>query len=140
MRDDCERAQRRRTEFLEHHPVTDDVLDVVGHHRRGRGDEKNPIVDVGKQSEGARLAGGRARGANVGVQWNWLSRWRRYPGDCSRIRERPARCRIGIGLRPTQEESRISCANGWWGWFFWRPCPPSPAKECGLSTISRPVR
>ena len=26
-------AERRRLELLEHHPVADDVLDAVGHHR-----------------------------------------------------------------------------------------------------------
>ena len=29
-----EARQRRRMEFLKHHPVADDVLDIVGHHRQ----------------------------------------------------------------------------------------------------------
>ena len=34
-----EAGQRRRMEFLEQHPVADDVLDIVGHHRQDVGDE-----------------------------------------------------------------------------------------------------
>jgi hypothetical protein len=32
--------------LLEHHPVTDDVLDVIGHHRRGRGEKIDPKIAV----------------------------------------------------------------------------------------------
>jgi hypothetical protein len=57
-------AQRRRMKLLEHHPVADDVLDVVGHHRRGGGEEKDPKITVGKRGKCARL-GGAGAGARL---------------------------------------------------------------------------
>jgi hypothetical protein len=41
--DHGEAAERGRVESLEHDPVTDDVLDVIGHRREQRGDEVAPI-------------------------------------------------------------------------------------------------
>ena len=43
VRDHRETAQRRGMELLEHHPVADDVLDVVRHHGQHVGDELRPI-------------------------------------------------------------------------------------------------
>ena len=39
MRNHRKAAQGRRVEFLEHHPVADHVLDIVGHHREHVGGE-----------------------------------------------------------------------------------------------------
>ena len=39
VRQHREAGQRRRMEFLEHHPIADHVLDVVGHHRQHVGRE-----------------------------------------------------------------------------------------------------
>jgi len=35
-------------ELLEYDPVTDDVLDIVGHHGSRGGEEKDPKITVGK--------------------------------------------------------------------------------------------
>ena len=48
-----EARQRRRMEFLEQHPVADDVLDVVGHHRKHVGDELGAETRVTHRGEGA---------------------------------------------------------------------------------------
>ncbi|MET4603496.1 hypothetical protein ABIB90_002974 [Bradyrhizobium sp. JR4.1] len=35
--------QRRRMEFLEHHPITDHMLNIIGHHRQHVSDELEPV-------------------------------------------------------------------------------------------------
>jgi hypothetical protein len=40
-------------EFLEHHPVADDVLDIVGHHRKHEGDELDAESRVPHRGERA---------------------------------------------------------------------------------------
>jgi len=64
MRNDGEGAEGRRVEFLKHHPVTDDVFDVVGHHCRGRGEEIDPKVNVENEVK-ARCSGKLTREALV---------------------------------------------------------------------------
>ena len=51
MRNDREPGQRRGMEFLKHHPVADDVLDIVGHHRNRKGDELRAEARVAHRSE-----------------------------------------------------------------------------------------
>ena len=43
MRQHREAGERRRIEFLEHHPIADHVLDVVGHHGQHEGHELKAI-------------------------------------------------------------------------------------------------
>jgi hypothetical protein len=38
-------------EFLKHHPVADDVLDIVGHHRNRKGDELRAEARVAHRGE-----------------------------------------------------------------------------------------
>jgi hypothetical protein len=49
--DHLEAGQRRRVELLPQHPVGDDVLDVVGHHRQRRAEEIGPAVAVAQRGE-----------------------------------------------------------------------------------------
>ena len=66
--------------LLEHHQVGDDVLDIVGHHRRGGGEEENPEVTARERGKSAMFEGLRARGVDVGSQWPSVPRWRSYGG------------------------------------------------------------
>jgi hypothetical protein len=47
-------------EFAEHHPVADDVLDIVRHHREHAGDERRAEARMAQRREG--LLRGRACG------------------------------------------------------------------------------
>ena len=54
VRDHREATQRRRVELLEHDPVADDVLDVVGHHRQHeRHQERAEIQGAAAHRRGA---------------------------------------------------------------------------------------
>ena len=68
MRDDGESAERGGVKFLIYHPITDDMLDVVGHHCRGRADEVNPEVRIREGRERAVRRAGRPRNAGLDVQ------------------------------------------------------------------------
>ena len=67
MRHDGETRQSRRVKFLKYHPVADDVLDIVRHHREHKGDE------LGAEARVAHRRKGPLRG------------WRRVDGDRFRI-------------------------------------------------------
>ena len=53
--DDLEAGQRGGVELLPDHPVGDDVLDVVGHHRQGRAAQVHPAGRVAQRRELGRL-------------------------------------------------------------------------------------
>src|SRR5258708_10139013 len=53
-------------EFLENDPVTDHVLDRIGHHRHRRACEIGAVAGVAERGEGLRRGGGKAAGARVG--------------------------------------------------------------------------
>ena len=56
-------------EFLEHHPVADDVLDIVGHHRKHEGDELDAESAVPHCGERAfRGRGGRRSVLGLNIQ------------------------------------------------------------------------
>ena len=57
--DHLEPGQRRGVELLPQHPVGDDVLDVVGHHRQRRAEQVRPAVTVAQRGELARRSGER---------------------------------------------------------------------------------
>jgi hypothetical protein len=83
VRNDREPAQRRGMEFLKHHPVADDVLDIVGHHRNHKADELRAKARVAHRSE--RLLRGRWRRCGIlglDVQGRTLSGWRQQPDGC----------------------------------------------------------
>ena len=61
--------------LLEHHPVADDVLDVVAHHRRGREEKVKPEIGVRERGKSAVPGFGRRRGSADGVQGTRGSRW-----------------------------------------------------------------
>src|SRR3546814_10362311 len=52
VRNDGESAERRRVEFLEDDPVTDHMLDAVGHHHQRRQHEIRAIAAVSQRDEG----------------------------------------------------------------------------------------
>jgi hypothetical protein len=66
VRDDGEPRERRRMEFLKHHPVADDVLDIVGHHRKHEGDELGAKPRVAHRRERA-FRGRRLRSGVLGL-------------------------------------------------------------------------
>src|SRR5882724_5902769 len=68
-------------EFLEDDPVADDVLDVVGQHRRGGAEEIHPEARMPKGSEGNGRSGKRAAGLSSGSQSN---PWNGRPAGASR--------------------------------------------------------
>jgi len=72
MRNHGKTAEPGRMKFLEDHPVTDDVLYVVGHHRRGGGSKINAKIAVGECFEGA--GSGHGLRAVVDVQWDLMPR------------------------------------------------------------------
>ena len=76
-----ETGQGGGLEFLEHHPVADDVLDIVGHHRQGVGDELGAEAGMAQRGEGS--PGRRACSCGLGsvVQG-------RASGPLSRLRGR----------------------------------------------------
>ena len=72
MRQHRKAGQRRRVELLEQHPVADDVLDVVGHHRQHVGRELDLKAAIAERRERA-VCGGRGaarRGTHVVHQQN----------------------------------------------------------------------
>ena len=61
MTDDGEAGKDRRFEALKQQPVTDDVLDVVGHHGKHGDREVDPKIAVAKRGERYSLAPDVAR-------------------------------------------------------------------------------
>jgi hypothetical protein len=83
VRDDRESGERRRMEFLEHHPVADDVLDIVGHHRKHEGDELDAESRMPHGGERAfRRRNGRSSVLGLNVQEGTFRGWRRQPDGC----------------------------------------------------------
>jgi hypothetical protein len=48
----CEAGKRWGMKFLEHHPIADHVLDVVGDHCQKVGDELSAIARMAQRCEG----------------------------------------------------------------------------------------
>jgi hypothetical protein len=70
-------------EFLEHHPVADDVLDIVGHHRKHEGDELDAESRMPHGGERAfRRRNGRRSVLGLNVQEGTFRGWRRQPDGC----------------------------------------------------------
>ncbi len=62
VRNHGETRQRRGFEFAEHHPIADDVLDVVRHHRQHIGDELRAVAAVTQRRKGLLCRRGRGCG------------------------------------------------------------------------------
>ena len=129
--DHREPGERGRVELLEHHPVADDVLDVVGHHRQQAEQRSNA------GSRGARSA---ANGAGTGVPaGRSVTRHDRRAADAratdARRSARPARAAArsrhrhapsarGIGATPPWPRSAASSRAGSRACAT-RTCPPA---------------
>src|SRR5258708_17643027 len=82
-------------EFLEYHPVADDVVDVVRHHRQGVGEKLGAVARMAQG--GVRLLGGSGRGLGGVVQVDAFEKdWRRGP------HWRPATKSCSSTIRPTR--------------------------------------
>jgi len=68
MRHDGEARQGGRVEFLEHHPVTDDVLDVVRHHGENKGDELGAEARVAHRCKGPLCGWRRMNGSRLLIE------------------------------------------------------------------------
>ena len=56
MRNHRKTAECWRMEFLEHDPVADHVLDIVGHHREYEGGELRPKAGMAHRRKGPHLS------------------------------------------------------------------------------------
>ena len=104
VRDDRESAQRRRAELLEHDPVADHMLDVVGHHGQHVAEQEAAVMGLAQRGEGSGVRG-QGRWVLVSV------RRTQHRGDVRAERVmssgNPCRCPSGGHLRamPWPEKS-----------------------------------